>query len=174
MIQLENNRRYLCQWELNARVQLDGYKPGTRVEFSARNDCKNSALPVSAYEEDGHVYAPVPNILLQSDGYIRVCVSPSAGDAQKPAEKDIRVVRRDKPADYVYTETPINSVEDKVDKYWGEEYTGMTLVVGDTGYVTPGRSGTITAEHDGKGNVTVTLPNGMGFSDDGAGNVTIS
>lgn len=174
MIELENNRRALYQWELNQRVQIDGFKPGTRVEFSALYDCKNSSLPVYSYEENGHVYAPVPNILLQSAGYIHVYVSPSAGDLQKPQEKDIRVIRRDKPSDYVYTETPINSVEDKVDKYWGEGYSGMTLVVGENGYVAPGRSGTITAEHDGKGNVTVTLPNGMGFSDDGAGNVTIS
>lgn len=174
MIELENNRRALYQWELNQRVQIDGFKPGTRVEFSARYDCKNSSLPVSSYEEDGHVYAPIPNILLQAAGYIRVYVSPSAGDNQKPIEKDIRVIRREKPDDYVYTETPITSVEDKVDKYWGEEYKGMPLVVGENGYVSPGKSGAITAEHDGQGNVTVTLPSGMVYSDDGAGNVTIT
>lgn len=174
MIELENNRRALYQWELNQRVQIDGFKPGTRVEFSARNDCKNSSLPVSSYEENGHVYAPVPNILLQAAGYIRVYVSPSAGDTQKPQEKDIRVIRRERPEDYVYAETQTISIEDKMDKYWGEEYKGMALVVDENGYVSPGKSGKITFEHDGQGNVTMKLPNGMTLSHDGAGNVTIT
>lgn len=174
MIGLENDRRALYQWELNQRVLLDGFKPGTRVEFSARNDCKNSALPVFAYEENGHVYAPIPNILLQAAGYIRVYVSPSAGENQKPQEKDIRVIRREKPDDYIYTETPISSIEDKMDKYWGEENTGMSLVVGNDGYVSLSKTGKLVAEHDGKGNVFVTLPLGMVSSDDGAGNVTIT
>lgn len=179
MIELENNRRALYQWELNQRVIVDGYPAGTRVEFSARYDCKNSALPVSAYEADGHVYASIPNILLQAAGYIHVYVSPSASSAQKPQEKDIKVVRREKPENYEYIETPLVTIENKMDRFWGTENKGMALVIGEDGYVKPikiesaGSGGGITAEDDGEGNVTLTIPSGVGIYDDGEGNVTI-
>lgn len=176
MIELENKKRAFYQWELDQRVIIDGYKPGTRVEFSARYDCKNSAIPVSSYEEDGHVYAPVPNILLQAAGYIRVYVSPSAGDPQKPQEKDIRVIRREKPENYEYSETPSLTIDNKLDRYWGPGSVGKALVVGSDGYATPTEvksSGSLTAEHDGQGNVTMFLADGMSVSDDGEGNITI-
>ncbi len=176
MIELENNRRTLYQWELDQRVMIDGYKPGTRVEFSARYDSKNSSIPVSSYEEDGHIYAPVPNILLQVAGYIRVYVSPSAGDAQSPRTKDIRVMPREKPENYEYSETPTLTIENKLDRYWGKANKGMALVIGDDGYITPAKvqpSGGNVAESDGEGNVTLTLPGGMSVTDDGEGNVTI-
>ena len=176
MIALENEKRFLYQWELNQRVMIDGFTPGTRVEFSARYDCKNSAIPVSSYEEGGHVYAPIPNILLQSDGYIRCYVNPSSGDPQKPQEKEFRVIRREKPENYEYSETPSLSIDTKLDKYWGSENKGKTLVIGMDGYVTSTKgqvdSG-ISAKDDGKGNVTITLPGGLTAVDDGIGNVLI-
>lgn len=176
MIELENNRRALYQWELDQRVLIDGYKPGTRVEFSARYDCKDTSIPVSSYEEDGHVYAPVPNILLQTAGYIRVYVSPSASDSQPPREKEIRILRREKPENYEYSETPSLTIENKLDRYWGKANKGMALVIGEDGYITPTKiqpSGGIIAESDGEGNVSLTLPGDMSVSDDGEGNVTI-
>jgi hypothetical protein len=137
MIKLENNQRVLYQWSLNQRVIVDGFLSGTKVEFSDKYDCKDSALPTVAYQEGEHVYADIPNILLQSPKYIRVLVCPSAADAEHlPEEKDIKVVRRDKPEDYVYTETPTLTLDSKVDKYWGEENKGKALAIGDDGCVT--------------------------------------
>lgn len=137
MIKLENNQRFLYQWSLNKRVIVDGFLSGTRVEFSRRFDCKESALPVVAYEDGGHIYADIPNILLQSPGYIRAQVCPSVADTgHTPEQTDIKIVRREKPEDYTYTETPTLSLENKLDKYWGEENKGKTLVIGDDGYVT--------------------------------------
>lgn len=177
MIELENDRRALYQWELNQRVVIDGYKPGTRVEFSARYDCKNSSLPVSAYEENGHVYAMVPNILLQSPGYIRVHVNPSANDTQAPQQKDIKVIRREKPENYEYSETPALTIENKLDRFWGTGNKGKALFIGEDGYITPAKvstEGNIVAKDDGQGNVTLALPGGMVSSDDGNGNVIIN
>lgn len=105
MIELENNKRFLYQWELNQRVLVDGCKPGARVEFTALYKGADEPLPVSTYEDDGHVYAPIPNILLQEDGYIRVFVS------QPAQEKDFKIVLREKPEDYVYSETPLLMVD---------------------------------------------------------------
>lgn len=110
MIELENNQRALYQWMLNKRVIVDGFPAGTLVEFSHKYDCKDSAVPMYAYEEGGHVYADIPNSLLQKCGYLKVNVSPSANDVYHvPHTKDIKIVRREKPEDYVYSETEVPS-----------------------------------------------------------------
>ena len=72
MIELEGGARILKQWSLNKRVIIDNFLPGTRVEVIKKYDNKDSALPVMAYEDGGHVVADIPNILLQTPGYIRV------------------------------------------------------------------------------------------------------
>lgn len=137
MIELEHDRRYLNQWGLEQRVQIDNFLPGTWVEFSLINDCRNGSLITEAYEECGHVYANIPNVLLQSFGYLRVYVNPPASDmAHTPEEKDFKVVRQRKPGHYIYTETPTVSYSSKVDIYWGTEHAGKAVVVGEDGYLT--------------------------------------
>lgn len=112
MIELENGARFLKQWQQDKKVIIDNFFPGTRVEFSAKYDCKDSALPVKAYVDGDHVVADIPNILLQVAGYIRVSVLPSTDDTENgPEIRDIRVVQAEKPADYVYRETKTISYE---------------------------------------------------------------
>lgn len=136
MIELENERRYLNQWGLNQRVQIDNFLPGTWVEFSMVNDVRNCTLITEAYEETGHVFANIPNVLLQNFGYLRVYVNPPASDmVHTPEEKDFKVVRQRKPGHYIYTETPTVSYTSKVDIFWGKEHAGKALVVGEDGYV---------------------------------------
>ena len=106
MIELEGGARLLKQWSLNKRVVIDNFFPGTRLEFSKKYDCKDSALPVLAYEDGDHVVADIPNILLQEPGWIRVAVLPSANDTESAPEiKDYKVAKAEKPEDYLYTET---------------------------------------------------------------------
>ena len=137
MIELENDRRYLNQWALEQRVQIDNFLPGTWVEFSAMNDGKNSAIITESYAETGHVFANIPNVLLQSYGYLHVYVNPSPSDmAHTPEEKDFKVVRRRKPDHYIYTETPTVSYKSKADTFWGVENAGKAIVVGEDGYLT--------------------------------------
>lgn len=138
MIELEKNQRVLLQWTLDQKVILDGFQAGTRVEFSLKYDCKETSLPVTAYELDGHVVAEIPNVLLQSCGYLHVEVVPSVGDADHtPEEKDFRIVKRERPEDYDanYTETPTQSMANKIDRYWGKENRGKVLAVGSDGIV---------------------------------------
>lgn len=137
MIQLEYDRRYLHQWALDQRVQIDNFLPGTWVEFSVVNDCRNCTLITEAYEETGHVFANIPNALLQNFGYLHVYVNPPATDmVHTPEEKDFKIVRREKPGHYIYTETPTVSYSSKVDIFWGKDHAGKALVVGEDGYVT--------------------------------------
>ena len=136
MIELENERRYLNQWGLEQRVQIDNFLPGTWVEFSIVNAVRNSTLITEAYEETGHVFANIPNVLLQNFGFLHVYVNPPATDmVHTPEEKDFKIVRRQKPGHYIYTETPTVSYSSKVDIFWGTENAGKALVVGDDGYV---------------------------------------
>ena len=136
MILLEYDRRYLNQWALNQRVQIDNFLPGTWVEFSIVNDVRNHTLITEAYEECGHVYANIPNVLLQNFGYLHIYVNPAPSDmAHTPEEKDYKVCRQPKPSHYIYTETPTVSYSSKVDLFWGTEHAGKALIVGDDGYV---------------------------------------
>ena len=136
MILLEYDRRYLNQWGLNQRVQIDNFLPGTWVEFSILNGVRNGTLITEAYEECGHVFANIPNVLLQDFGYLHVYVNPAPSDmAHTPEEKDFKICRQPKPSHYIYTETPTVSYSSKVDLYWGTEHAGKALVVGDDGYV---------------------------------------
>lgn len=140
MILLEYDRRYLNQWGLNQRVQIDNFLPGTWVEFSILNGVRNGTLITEAYEECGHVFANIPNVLLQDFGYLHVYVNPAPSDmAHTPEEKDFKICRQPKPSHYIYTETPTVSYSSKVDLFWGKEYAGKALVVGDDGYVTAGK-----------------------------------
>lgn len=112
MIELEGGRRALYQWQLNQRVAIGSYPADTVVDFSTVGSCKNSALPMLSYEEDGVVYADIPNVLLQTAGYLRVFVRPDAGDTTHiPMVKEFRVVRAKKPVDYDanYSETEVFS-----------------------------------------------------------------
>lgn len=136
MIQLEYDRRYLNQWGLEQRVQIDNFLPGTWVEFSLVNGVRSGTLVTEAYEECGHVFANIPNVLLQDFGYLHVYVNPAPSDmAHTPEEKDFKIVRRQKPGHYIYTETPTVSYSSKVDIFWGKEYAGKALIVGEDGYV---------------------------------------
>lgn len=136
MILLEYDRRYLNQWALDQRVQIDNFLPGTWVEFSIVNDVRNHTLITEAYEECGHVYANIPNVLLQNFGYLHIYVNPAPSDmAHTPEEKDFKVCRQPKPSHYIYTETPTVSYDSKVNLFWGTEHAGKALVVGDDGYV---------------------------------------
>lgn len=136
MILLEYDRRYLNQWGLEQRVLIDNFLPGTWVEFSIVNGPRSGTLITEAYEECGHVFANIPNVLLQDFGYLHVYVNPDPRDmAHTPEEKDFKICRKPKPSYYIYTETPTVSYSSKVDIFWGEEHAGKALVVGDDGYV---------------------------------------
>ena len=105
MIKIYNGREHFFQWDLNQKVIIDE-PTATEVHFCNRTD--DCSLVCEVYEEDGRRVANVPNILLQQDWDIRVYIYCS--DYTK-IEKRFVVARRSKPADYVYTETEIKSLD---------------------------------------------------------------
>lgn len=103
----------LYQWEIGRRVQVKPL-PGKTVDavhFSNYGD--TDALVVEPYQENGKLFANIPNILLQSGNNIvvySVNVSEGFNDTLRSCMFNVR--RRARPADYVYTETEVKNYND--------------------------------------------------------------
>lgn len=112
MILLENNRKALYQWDLNQRLILTDIEAGTEVQISDSNNTDEYCLTTKAYNENGNVYAKIPNIYLQKSGILYVYIYVYQEDkSYTKYYTEIIVLPRKKPADYVYTETEIKTFE---------------------------------------------------------------
>lgn len=80
------------------------------------------------YEEDGNVYVKVPNILLQLSGDLFVYVYPYSGDeAHTSIKKKFNIRAREKPYDYVYTETELEDYKKIAEQYEANVHYEQTL-----------------------------------------------
>lgn len=136
MIKLEGDKLSLYQWDLNQRVILSNIAAGIEVHFSDIYNTQDDCLVVKAYEENGFVYANIPNILLQKSGIIVAYLYVNHGNkAWTEHRAEILVLARSKPADYVYTETEIFSYKKLEDR--------MSLIEKSTIYVESAKVGQI-------------------------------
>lgn len=113
MILLENGRSCLYQWDIDQRVEIESAEEIIEVHFV--NAVTSPALVVSVYEEDGRRFANIPNILLQQFWPIQAygCCASRVRDVET-----FKVIRREKPADYIYTETELKtygSLEERIE-----------------------------------------------------------
>ena len=105
MLSIEGGRTCLYQWDIDQRLVVD-HDEVREVHFDTA--AISPALVCEVYEENGIRYAYIPNILLQEPlpirayGYCGECVR---------AETVLAVVPRERPADYVYTETEVKSFD---------------------------------------------------------------
>ena len=105
---------YFWQWDSNQQLIVDD-DTVFEVHFSNRSD--TVALVCEIKEVDGIRVVDVPNILLQRDWPLHVY---AFAQDYTEYEKTFEVKGRDKPADYVYTETEVKSfdeLEKKVDNH---------------------------------------------------------
>jgi hypothetical protein len=109
MIRIEDDKSALYQWDLNRRVELLNIKPGTEVHFTDEHEKVNCPVVIS-YEENGKIFANIPNIFLQRNGIITAYVYIHEDNkAFTEYHIEILVLSRPKPADYVYTETEVKT-----------------------------------------------------------------
>lgn len=188
MIKIEGDKSALYQWDLNQRVVLIDVKKDVQVHFSHEGftEEENNECPVLlSYEEEGIVYANIPNIFLQKSGIITVYVYVQENNkAYTEHHAEIIVLYRPKPADYVYTDTEVLTWEsldkrvkalenggassddiEKVVKEYLEE-NPVEVDIPDT-LPNPHRltfTGAVTAEYDGSEAVEVKIPEGSGGS----------
>lgn len=99
MFRILDGREQFYQWDTGRKVIVEDVSI-TQVHFCNRTD--ECSLICEVYELEGLRVADVPNILLQEDWRINVY----AYDTNYTKHCDVfEVVKRSKPADYIYTET---------------------------------------------------------------------
>ena len=103
---LLDGRSAAYQWDSNLYLIIPGGKVGDDIHFG-RN---KTAAVVKAELKDGRIVAAVPNIGLQTDGEIDVYryIYDSKGNRTIWADK-LTVLPRERPDDYVYSETPVKT-----------------------------------------------------------------
>ena len=99
MFKIYDGRQHFYQWDLDRKLIVDDAEI-TEVHFCNRTD--DCSLVCETYTEDGLTLVNVPNILLQEDWRINVY---AYDKSYTKFSKQFDVMRRSKPADYVYTET---------------------------------------------------------------------
>lgn len=99
MFYILDGRSHFYQWDIDRKIVVKDNSI-TQVHFCNRTD--ENSLVCEVYELDGLRVADVPNILLQDDWRIYVY----AYDSKHTKFCEVyEIVKRSKPADYVYTET---------------------------------------------------------------------
>lgn len=118
MIQIDGEKQYLWQWDIGRRVKLRNVPENTKIHFSMNCDTSNAYVVFSYPDSEGNIYANIPNILLQNHGCLSVYVYFEGDkDGRCHCEKRFTIRDREKPADYVYSETEVftwKSLENRI------------------------------------------------------------
>lgn len=96
----------LFQWDLNVQAKISTTEHIEEVHFAQTGD--ENALVVETKEKDGYFVVDVPNILLQKSENITIYVVENGNTI---FSETFSVAKREKPADYVYTETEVKTYE---------------------------------------------------------------
>ena len=106
MFKIYDGRSQFYQWDIDRKLIVEDATIN-EVHFCNRTD--DCSLICEVYELDGLRVANVPNILLQDNWRINVY----AYDTNYTKHCEVfEVVKRSKPADYIYTETEIKNYDD--------------------------------------------------------------
>lgn len=120
MFKLLDGRSHFYQWDLDRKLIVEDASI-TEVHFCNRTD--DCSLICEVYDLNGLRVANVPNILLQDNWCINVYAYD--GHYTKHSEK-FDVVKRSKPADYVYTETEIKNYDELLERLEQIEENGIS------------------------------------------------
>ena len=104
-LEIADGRDCFYQWDSGQRLVIQGGEGCNEVHFSNSGRGDAAAITCKIREADGAYVADVPNCLLQTAAPITAYLFYSAEDGtQTRMAKNFQVLRRPKPADYVYTE----------------------------------------------------------------------
>ncbi|MBO5062894.1 MAG: hypothetical protein J6C08_00210 [Campylobacter sp.] len=110
MFTIYGHKDSFYQWDSNQKLVIDS---NTSCEVHFSNLLSAEALVCVSYELDGLTVVDVPNILLTEALDIKAyMVVENGGSCETCHTKVFNVIKRDKPADYVYTETEVKRYED--------------------------------------------------------------
>ena len=110
MITRQNGRKTFYQWDLNQKLILTDIEGALDVHFWQEG--QSEALVVEPTTEEGLSLVDVPNILLQNALPLKIYIWRKDIGAWTAHQQIFQVLEREKPADYVYTETETKRWED--------------------------------------------------------------
>lgn len=120
MFSILDGRAKFYQWDLDRKIVVDD-KSINEVHFCNRTD--ECSLVCEVYDLDGKRVVNVPNVILQQDWRINVY----AYDENYTKHCEVfDVVRRSKPADYIYTETEIKNYDELAERVAQIEENGIS------------------------------------------------
>lgn len=96
----------LYQWDRNRQLKIDSVDPNSNFEIHCCHKDDSTSLVVTPIIEGDVMLVNIPNILLQRSGFLRVYVVVS-GDTIY--DQSFYIMARQKPDDYIYTETEVLS-----------------------------------------------------------------
>lgn len=120
MFSILDGRARFYQWDLDRKVVVDD-ESINQVHFCNRTD--ECSLVCDVYYLNGKRVADVPNVLLQTDWRINVY---GYDKNYTKYSNMFEVVRRSKPADYVYTETEVKNYDDLAERIDQIEENGVS------------------------------------------------
>lgn len=135
----------LYQWDSGRRIEVTSTINCTVDEVEFENPFGDTALVVELKTEGDRIFAPIPNILLQRSGHLIVyAVTHSADGKQTIRDYTFGINTKQKPSDYVYTETEVYSIKTALEKALREakesgDFTGPEGKQGPAGK--PGEDG---------------------------------
>lgn len=131
-MRLKNRKRYFTQWDKGQILICDECPQGTQIHFS--NTKSDTAYVV---ETNANLEAEVPDILLQEPYPITAWIYRiEGGQYYTENRREIQVIKRPRPEDYIYTDEEKKYWDSKVNKDWGVENAGKFLIVGEDGIIT--------------------------------------
>lgn len=134
MFSIFNGRTSFYQWDVDQKLIINCDIPDYQVHF--KNTSDEVCYTLEPYEMDGKTVVNVPNLLLQNSTPIIVwCYVLDKNGNYTIKSKTFAVIERQKPSDYVYTETEVLSFNSKLDKNVGAENAGKALIVGEDGNI---------------------------------------
>ena len=140
-MRLKNRKRYFTQWDKGQVLICDECPQGTQIHFSNTRSEKAYVI-----ETNSSLEAEVPDILLQEPYPITAWIYRiEDGIYYTENRREIQVIKRPRPEDYIYTDEEKRYWDSKVDKDWGTENAGKFLIVGNDGIVTISELTDITA-----------------------------
>ena len=117
MLTIYDGRKEFFQWDTGQKLCVAYPRRNCEVHFECPGN--PTTLSVATYKVDGQTLVDVPDILLQKAGHIIVYMYVCGEESCTIGRTTFEVVARQKPADYVYTETEIlkySELEKRIDQ----------------------------------------------------------
>lgn len=140
LLKINGPKSFFWQWDLDRKLIVEENTCGEVHFCNGTTDC---ALVCEIYQQDGQRLVDVPNICLQEAKPLTAYLYLKGSDGCLTRhQQTFQVVARNKPDDYIYTETEVKTWTDLEARVEALEKNG-------------GPGGGITVTDDGDGNVVI-------------------